>query len=466
METIPLDSVQLFVKTYIRLGWIVKGHIDVIQAKEALEAVVRRWRILGARIQGNGKATPFHLSIPQEFGPSAPPFSCTHSTSSEPLSDIYPFSSSSEFSSRIYVKPPLSVFSPSPDISLKFPPSPSAPLIGLHIGHYPGLTVVGLRVSHVVFDAITLGIVLREWETALRDIEAYKAKGENKTPVGRLGVSPWLEKNVTLEPGWMPAGWSTLTLRKVCSIAGTTFKQYLADKLMRSYERRVMTIPNSFFERIKTDVYNQLLRRLPKGHTFKISTADVIQSWLWKHILSNKNSKSSTLTLFFSIASCRDILDYARVPCFNTFAIILTPPLPVHEAKFLSSLDLILHSRRALQEQRNPEMLTKLFKWLENKPKLAWPIQEGKQVMGMVSNTCKSDIDTIDLSPAVDKETGNGQVLHSFLVDDTGMANRVNGFLVGKTPDGRAFTIHGRTHKAVWESMRESVEHTQAGHGL
>ncbi|KAF8584129.1 hypothetical protein K439DRAFT_1660879 [Ramaria rubella] len=448
METIPLDSVQLFVKTYIRLGWIVKGHIDVTQAKEALEAVVRRWRILGARIQGNGKATPFHLSIPQEFGPSAPPFSCTHSTSSEPLSDIYPFSSSSEFSSRIYVKPPLSVFSPSPDISLKFPPSPSAPLLGLHIGHYPGLTVIGLRVSHTVFDGITLGIVLREWEAALHDIEAYTAKGVDKTPVGKLGVSPWLAKDVTLEPGWMPAGWSTLTLPK-----------YLEGKLLGSFERRVMTIPTSFFENIKTDIHNQLLQRFPKGHTFKISAADVIQSWLWKHILSNKNSKSSTLTLFFSIASCRDILDYARVPCFNTFAIILTPPLPIHKAKALSLLDLTLHSRRALQEQRTPETLTKSLKWLENKPKLAWPIQEGKQVMGMVSNTCKSGINTIDLSPAVDKETGNGQVLHSFVVDDTGMANMINGFLVGQTPDGRAFTIHGRTHKAAWERMKESVEH-------
>lgn len=92
---------------------------------------------------------------------------------------------------------------------------------------------------------------------------------------------------------------------------------------------------------------------------------------------------------------------------------IVTPPLSILEAKALSLAELSLHSRRALEEQRTPEMLAKSFTWQESKPVRAWPIQEGRQLMGMVSNVCKAGTHRIDLSTAVEQGTGDGDVLYS-----------------------------------------------------
>lgn len=45
-----------------------------------------------------------------------------------------------------------------------------------------------------------------------------------------------------------------------------------------------------------------------------------------------------------------------------------------------------------------------------------------------------------------------------FAGDDNGMASMNNGFIVEEAHDEVAIHITGRTHKAVWESMRASVE--------
>ena len=245
MDRIPLGSVQLFVKFNMRLGWIVDGHVDIDAAREALEAVVSRWRVLGSRIQGDGKGTPWHLVIPPEFSPSSPAFHFTHSTSPEPLTDVYPFSQSSHFSSQIYTKPPLSIFGPSP-LYFSFPQPPSAPVLYLHIGHYPGLTAVGITTSHAVFDAMALGLVMREWEEALRNITAYRAKGKDKSDLGQLGIRPWLAESVKLEPGWMPVGWSIFSWTDMWSKALKTIREYIEDKFLGLFEDRCMTIPKSY----------------------------------------------------------------------------------------------------------------------------------------------------------------------------------------------------------------------------
>jgi hypothetical protein len=232
----------------MQYGWVVNGHVDINRVKEAFEAVVNRWRVLGARIQGDGKTSPWHLAIPLEFSPSSPAFHFTHSTSSEPLSAVYPYSSSSDFSSQICVDSPLTPFGPSSDQWHTFPLPASAPLLHLHIGHYPGLTAVGITTTHIAFDAISFGLVLREWEIALGDIEAYKAKGEDKLETGdlELGIRPWAMEPIKLEPGWLPAGWSVLSWTGIWSISMKSIRMYIEDRFLGSFETRCMTVPKSY----------------------------------------------------------------------------------------------------------------------------------------------------------------------------------------------------------------------------
>lgn len=231
----------------MRFGWIIDGHINVDLAKEALQAVIERWRVLGARIQGDGMATPWHLAVPPEFNPSTPAFLFSHSTSSELLETVYPYSQTSQYSTEIYRKPPLSLFSPSPEFCLTFPPSPTTPLLYLHIGHYPGVTAVGISAPHTVFDGISLGLVLREWEAALRDIKAYKAMGTEKLDVEQLelGFRPWLREPVKIDPGWKPERWSLIAWRKLWSARAKSYKAYIEDKIFGFYEDRSITIPKS-----------------------------------------------------------------------------------------------------------------------------------------------------------------------------------------------------------------------------
>lgn len=66
------------------------------------------------------------------------------------------------------------------------PHPPSAPVLYFHVGHYPGCTAIGITASHVVFDSVSIGLVLREWEEALRDITAYKANGVDKSDLGHV----------------------------------------------------------------------------------------------------------------------------------------------------------------------------------------------------------------------------------------------------------------------------------------
>jgi hypothetical protein len=454
MHTIPLGSVQLSVKCWIRFGWILDGHVNIDLAKEALDAVVNRWRVLGARIQGEGKSSPWHLAIPLKFSPSSPAFHFTHSTSSEPLSKIYSFSPSSHFSSEIYTDPPLSLFSLSSDLCYSFPPPKSAPLLHLHIGHYPGLTVVGITTSHVVFDAISLGLVLREWEIALRDIDAYKAKGEDTSELGELGIRPWLSESIMLKPGWLPTGWSLPSWADIWSMTMKHVRIYIEDRFLKSFETRCMTIPKSFFESMKTDVHLELLHTYPNDPNFIISTADVVGAWIWQSTLSNK-PESPTPTSFLNIVSARDTLNYTKTSCFNTWTCLSTSAFPIHEARTLSVAALSRRIRCVIQEQRTPEILSKVFTFRESRPKWAMPLQEGGQEILCVTNQVKGAAHTIDLKPAM--EQGSGQVLHSSFTYENRTTNR-NCFTVQESPDGLAFIITANARKTVWEHMRLSVE--------
>lgn len=122
---------------------------------------------------------------------------------------------------------------------------------------------------------------------------------------------------------------------------------------------------------------------------------------------------SSKLTSFLAIASARDVLNYTKIPCFNSWVMVITPTLSIREARALSVAELSQHARRALEEQRTPEMLTKIFKWTESRPKWVMPMQEGQQEVVWLSNLVKAGTNTIDLRPAVEQGSGDGRIIHS-----------------------------------------------------
>ena len=131
-----------------------------------------------------------------------------------------------------------------------------------------------------------------------------------------------------------------------------------------------------------------------------------------QNVVSNM-SDSTTLTSFLSSISTRNILNYTKIPCFNAVGVINTPALPIREARALSIAELSRRSRRALEEQRKPDILNKSFTWRESLPKRSFPMQEGGQEMLWLSNMAKSHTNTIDLRPAVEQGSGDGRVLHS-----------------------------------------------------
>jgi hypothetical protein len=93
---------------------------------------------------------------------------------------------------------------------------------------------------------MSLGLVVQEWEEALRNITAYRVKGEDKSELGELCFRPWLAEGVKVEPGWMPAGWSIFSWADMWSMSFKTIREYIEDKFLGLFEDRCMTIPKSY----------------------------------------------------------------------------------------------------------------------------------------------------------------------------------------------------------------------------
>lgn len=114
-----------------------------------------------------------------------------------------------------------------------------------------------------------------------------------------------------------------------------------------------------------------------------------------------------------AIASARNVLNYTKIPCFNSFVLVTTPTLTLQEARALSVAQLNQYARRALEEQLKPEMLKKYFTWMETQREQFMPMEEGWQELVWLSNLVKAGTNNIDLRPAVEQGSGDGRVLHS-----------------------------------------------------
>lgn len=250
------------------------------------------------------------LAIPKTFAPSLPPFTFTSSHSSLPLSSLYtPVPSCS--APTVHSVPDFwtrrRVFSPHPQSSLLFPsrlsPSASIPILYIHIGTYAGdgKTVVGISCTHAVFDAVGVGLVLREWEAAVRDPQGYAElpplvdvrEGDLYDPLEQLRTRRPASADRTQErtpEGWSAfGGWDVLVFFAV--VVWRWFWDrwpskvlYLPSECLAFLSRRHGRRAESCARRSVADVvakFNDELKAIHGEETY-VGTGDVIGAVLWK----------------------------------------------------------------------------------------------------------------------------------------------------------------------------------------
>lgn len=126
-------------------------------------------------------------------------------------------------------------------------------MIYLHVGRFAdGISVVGFRFCHATFDGVGAGLVFREWESAMRDPQAYAllppiSVGPRDTifdPLGSLRSSQeekaaMSKKRVKEE---VPPGYAAVSLWWVVRFVwGLVFQ-----RVFGGYKERIVRVPKPY----------------------------------------------------------------------------------------------------------------------------------------------------------------------------------------------------------------------------
>ncbi|EFI27061.1 hypothetical protein CC1G_15190 [Coprinopsis cinerea okayama7 len=189
----PLTLCDNLSQESLTKAWLVEGILDVEKIRDALDTVVKKWPLVGGRVEVTGrKLKRYQINIP--LGPLPPDYQAyilTTSTSPLPLSH--------------YIQLPLAPFTKYPPLDIFMPFKERVGMTGLdayaatlapfthwHLTYFKGAegeyTCLGVNYSHGVFDgqgfalvmhAVTAELNGREW-----DVPPFPSPGLNTNEFG------------------------------------------------------------------------------------------------------------------------------------------------------------------------------------------------------------------------------------------------------------------------------------------
>ncbi|KAF5315348.1 hypothetical protein D9619_007488 [Psilocybe cf. subviscida] len=339
----------------IIVGWLVEGQIDVRLLEAALNRVVRKWPLLGGRMeQANDGQLRVKVPLCDNYPKEYAPFILTSSTSTKPIT--------------AYIQLPIPTFSDVLPDELFMqrggasgaPKSPgewvknSLPLTYWHVTHFDsGHSCIGVTFSHGLLDGMGVAALVHALEAESLGRE-WPIPGELKPELNANQMLAFLDRHCS--PGSEPSldrkkvdsslesddvnmdDYRVISVLGVWSII-CMLMWHLWQQVWHGTHKCLILIPQKAYEELVRET-RAAMDDENEGGKLRLSTGDVLTAWIYKTIYSNEDRGSAHYTTQLSnqaslrmFAPSGSLADYPH----NCFIPI---PYPVFTTAELQSIPL------------------------------------------------------------------------------------------------------------------------------